>query len=130
MATSSVDDDLHGTSIDALFGVEDVAMLVFVLLVLKCQDLGDNESGARIIVTKDLVTFIFIHALVLGHVLKRFHVFLIHGFICAIVVGDHGVSSGALKCRVVSTSGVVNDEALGLKLLVVGGRLEDVKVFL
>jgi hypothetical protein len=30
----------------------------------------------------------------------------------------------------VSSVGVVDDEALGLRLLVVGGRLEDVKVFL
>jgi hypothetical protein len=36
------------------FGMEDGAMLVFVMLLLKCQDLGDNKSGARIIVTKDL----------------------------------------------------------------------------
>ena len=100
MATSSVDDDLHEPSIDTRLGVEDMASLVFVLLVLKCQDLGDNESGARIIVTKDLVFFIFIHLSVHGHVLKRFHFFLTHGVICAIVVGDNGTPGGALKCLV------------------------------
>ena len=30
----------------------------------------------------------------------------------------------------VSSGGVVDDEALGLKVLVVGGRLDDVEVFL
>ena len=45
METSSIDDDLHGPSIDARLGVEDMASLVVVLLMLKCQDLGDNESG-------------------------------------------------------------------------------------
>ena len=52
MATTSIDDDLDGPSIDAGFSVEDVASLVFVLLMLKSQDLGDNESGARILIEK------------------------------------------------------------------------------
>ena len=69
VATYSVDDDLHERSIGARFGVEDVATLVFVLLVLKCQDLGDNESGARIIVAKHLSIFIFINLTVHDHVL-------------------------------------------------------------
>ena len=76
MATTSIDDDLDGSSIDAGLGVEDMASLVFVLLVLKCQDLGDNETGGRIIVKKDLVIFIFIHLPVHGHMLEVFHLFL------------------------------------------------------
>ena len=48
-------------SIDARFSVENVATLVIVLSMLKCQELGDNEGGAQIIVTKDLIAFIFIH---------------------------------------------------------------------
>ena len=44
MATPSVDDDFHGAPIDAGLGVEDVISLVFVLLVLKRQDLGEHES--------------------------------------------------------------------------------------
>ncbi len=59
MTTPSVDDDLHGPSIDAGLGVEDMASLVFILLMLKCQDFGDNESGARILITKDLIIFVF-----------------------------------------------------------------------
>ena len=102
MSTPSIDDDLHGTSIDARFGVEDMATLVFVLLVLKCQDLGDNESGARIIVTEDLVIFNFIHVLVHGHKLKGFHFFLTHRVIGVVIIGDHGAPSGALKCLVAS----------------------------
>ena len=102
MAASDIDDDLDGTSFGARFGVEDTAMLVFVLLMLKCQDLGDNESGARIIVTKDLVIFIFIHALLHGHVLKRFHFFLSHQVIGVVIIGDHGAPSWALKCLVAS----------------------------
>ena len=46
VATSAVDDDLDGMSWDARFRVEDVATLVLVLMLLKCQDLGDNKSGA------------------------------------------------------------------------------------
>ena len=46
VTTPSIDDDLDGSSVDAGLGVEGVATLVFVLLVLKRQDLGDNERGA------------------------------------------------------------------------------------
>jgi hypothetical protein len=67
VATSAVDDDLDGTSLDTRFGMEDVATLIYVLMLLKCQDLGDNKSGARIIVTKDLIVFIFIHLSMHGH---------------------------------------------------------------
>ena len=42
MKTPSIDDDLDGSSIDAGLGVEYVASLVFFLLMLKSQDLGDN----------------------------------------------------------------------------------------
>ena len=45
MTTPSIDDDLDRSSIDAGLGVEYVASLVFVLVMLKSQDLGDNESG-------------------------------------------------------------------------------------
>ena len=97
MATSVVDDDLDGTSLNTHFGMEDVATLVLVLLLLKCQDLGDNKSGARIIVTKDLIVFIFIHLLVHGHVLEGFHFFFAHGIVGAVIIGDHGAPCGALK---------------------------------
>ena len=91
MATSSVDDNLHGTTIDARFGVEEVATLVFLLLVLEHQDLGDNESGARILIAKDLIIIIFIHAPVHGHLLKGFHLLVTHGVIGSIIIEDHGV---------------------------------------
>ena len=42
MVTSVVDDDLEGMPLDAFFGMEDMASLVFILLVLECQDLEDN----------------------------------------------------------------------------------------
>ena len=45
MATTSIDDDLDGPSIDAGLGVEDVALLVVFLVVLERQDLGDHERG-------------------------------------------------------------------------------------
>ena len=45
MATSSVDDDLHRTPVDAGLGVEDVAPLVLFLVVLEHQNLGDNKRG-------------------------------------------------------------------------------------
>ena len=45
MATPSINDDLDGHSIDAGLGVEDMASLIFVLLMLKSQDLGDNKGG-------------------------------------------------------------------------------------
>ena len=97
MATSTVDGDLDGTSLDTRFGMEDVAMLVFILMLLKCQDLGYNKSGARIIVAKDLIVFIFIHLSMHGHVLKCFHFFFAHRVIGAFRVGDHGTPCGALK---------------------------------
>ena len=45
MRTSSIDDDLDGSSIDADLGVEYVASLVFFLVMLESQDFGDNKSG-------------------------------------------------------------------------------------
>ena len=42
MTTPSTDDDLDGPTIDAGLGMKDVASLVFFLLMLKSQDLGDN----------------------------------------------------------------------------------------
>ena len=88
MTTTSIDDDLDRPSIDAGLCVEDVASLVFFLLMLKCQDFGDNKSGARIFITKDLIIFILVHVSVHGHLL------ITHGVICAVVVEDHG----ALVC--------------------------------
>ena len=44
MTTPSIDDDLDGSSIDVGLGMEDVASLVF-LVMLESQDLGDNKSG-------------------------------------------------------------------------------------
>ena len=79
MATPSINGDLDRPSIDAGLGVEDMASLVFVLLMLKSQDLGDNESGARIFITKDLIIFVFIvHLAVHGHLLKGFHFSFTH----------------------------------------------------
>ena len=100
MTTPSIDDDLDGPSIDDGLGMEYMASLVFFLLMLKGQDLGDNESGARIIVTKDLVIFIFIHLPVHGHVHKGFQFFFTHGVVSAVVIGDHGAPMGALKSLV------------------------------
>ena len=94
MTTPSIDDDLHRPSIDAGLGVEDMASLVFVLLMLKCQDLGDNESGARILITKDLIIFIVVHAPVDDHLLKGFHFLFTHGVIGSVVVEDHGALVG------------------------------------
>ena len=135
MTTPSIDDDLDGRSIDAGLGVEDMASLVFVLLMLKSQDFGDNESRARILITKDFIIFIFVHALVHGHLLKGLHFLFTHGVIGSIVIEDHGALVGILKGLVASASaceqlkelvltvksvGVDDDEALGLKLLIVG----------
>ena len=104
MAASSIDDDLDGPSIDTGFGVEDVASLVFFLLMLKCQDFGDNESGARILITKDLIIFIFVHAPVHGRLLKGFHFLFTHGVIGSIIVEDHGALVGALERLVASAA--------------------------
>ena len=65
--------------------------------MLKSQNLGDNKSGARIFVTKDVIIFIFVHLPVHGHLLKSFHLLITHGVICAIIVEDHG----ALVCAFV-----------------------------
>ena len=45
MTTSSIDDDLDGSSIDVGLGVEYVASLIFFLVMLESQDLGDNKGG-------------------------------------------------------------------------------------
>ena len=37
-----------------------------------------------------------------GHVLKCFHFFLTHGVIGAVIIGNHGALSGALKFLVAS----------------------------
>ena len=42
MPTPSIDDDFDGPSIDSGVGVEYVASLVFFLVMLESQDLGDN----------------------------------------------------------------------------------------
>src|SRR3954462_15772769 len=97
MATPSIDDDLDEPSIDAGLGMEDMASLVFLLLMLKSQDLGDNESGARIFVTQEFIIFIFVHLLVHGHLLKGFHFVFTHGVICTIIVKDHGVLVGTFE---------------------------------
>ena len=94
METTSIDDDLEGPYIDAGLCVEDVASLVFFLLMLKSQDFGDNESGAQILITKDMIIFILVHAPVHGHLLKGFHLLVTHGVIGSIIIEDHG----ALVC--------------------------------
>ena len=104
MAITSIDDDLDGPSTDSGLCVEDVASLVFVLLMLKCQDLGDNESGARIFVPKDLIIFIFVHARVHGHLLKGFHLLFTHGVIGSVIVEDHGALVGTLIGLVASAA--------------------------
>ena len=58
--------------------------------MLKSQDFGDNESRARIVITKDLIIFILVHALVHGHLLKSFHLLITHGVVGAIIAEDHG----------------------------------------
>ena len=45
MTTTSINDDLDRPSIDAGLGMKYVAYLVFFLVMLKGQDLGDNKSG-------------------------------------------------------------------------------------
>ena len=45
MTTSSIDDELDESSIDAGLGVEYVASLVFFLVMLESQDFGDNKCG-------------------------------------------------------------------------------------
>ena len=104
MAAPSIDDGLDGPSIDAGLGVEDVASLVFFLLMLKSQDLGDNESGARILITKDSIIFILIHLPVHGDLLKSVHFSLTHRVVGAVVVEDHGALVCALDGLVASAS--------------------------
>ena len=104
MTTPSIDDDLDRPFIDAGLCVEDVASLVFVLLMLKSQDLGDSKSGAWIFVTKDLIIFILVHLPVHGHTLKGFHLLFTHGVIGSVVVEDHGALVCALKGLVASAS--------------------------
>ena len=96
--------NLDGPSIDAGLCVEDVAYLVFFLLILKSQDLGDNKRGACIFVTKDLIIFIFVHFVVHGHFLKGFHFLFTHGVIGSVVIEDHGALVCALEGLVASAS--------------------------
>ena len=104
MTTTSIDDDLDGPSIDAGLGVEDMASMVFFLLMLKCQDFGDNESGARILITKDLIIFLLVHTPVHGHLLKGFHLLFTYGVIGSVVVEDHGALVCALEGLVASAA--------------------------
>ena len=104
MATPSIDDDLDGPSIDTGLSVEDVASLVFFLLMLKSQDLGDNKSGACIFVTKDLIIADVVRLPVHRHLLKGFHFSFTHEVIGSIVVEDHGALVCALEGLVASAS--------------------------
>ena len=72
--------------------------------MLKSQDFGDNDNGARILITKDLIIFIFVHAPVHGHFLKGFHFLFTYGVIGSVVVEDHGVPVRTLKGLVASTA--------------------------
>ena len=103
MATTSIDDNLDGSSIDAGLGVENVASLVFFLMMLESQDFGDNKCGTRVFITKDLFFFI-VHLAVHGDLLKCFHFAFTHGVISAIVIEDHGPLVGALVGLVASAS--------------------------
>ena len=122
MATPSIDDDLDGPSIDAGLCVEDMASLIFVLLMLKSQDLGDNKSGARIFITKDLIIFILVHAPVHGHLLKGFHLLFTHGVIGSVVVEDHGALVCALEGLVASASACETFDGTCLDGLIGWGR--------
>ena len=122
MATPSIDDDLDGPSIDAGLCVEDMASLVFVLLMLKSQILGDNKSGARIFITKDLIIFIFVHLPAHGHLVKGFRFLFTHGVIDFVVVEDHGALVGALKGLVASAAACEAFEGTCLDGLIGWGR--------
>ena len=91
-------------SIDVGLGVEDMVSLVFVLLMLKTQDFGDNESGTQILITKDLIILFFVHALVHGHLLNGFHLLFTHGVIGSVIIEDHGALVGTLKGLVASAA--------------------------
>ena len=122
MTASSIDDDLDRPSVDASLCVEDMASLVFFLLMLKSQDLGDNKSGARIFVAKDLLIFIFVHLPVHGHICKGFHLLFTHGVICSVVVEDHGALVGALERLVASAAACEAFEGTCLDGLIGWGR--------
>ena len=122
MATPSVDDDLDGPSIDADLGVEDMAYLVFILLMLESQDFGDNESGARILITKGLIIFIFVHLPMHGHLPKGFHLLFTHGVIGSVVVEDHGVLFCTLKRLVASAAACEAFEGTCIDGLIGWGR--------
>ena len=122
MDTPSINDDLDGPSIDAGLGMKDMASLVFLLLMLKCQDLGDNESGAWIFVTKDVIIFIFVRLPVHGHLLKFFHFSFTHGVICNIVVKNHGALVCTLEGLVASAAACEAFEGTCLDGLIGWGR--------
>ena len=122
MENPSINDDLHEPSIDAGLGVEDMTSLVFVLLMLKRQDLGDKKSGAQIFVTIDLIIFIFVHLSMHGHLHKGFHFTFTRGVICTIVVEDHGALVGTLKGLVASTAACEAFEGTCLDGLIGWGR--------
>ena len=122
MATPSIDDDLDGPPIDAGLGVEDMASLVFFLLILKCQDLGDNKSGAQIFVTKDLIIFILVHLPVHGHLLKGFHFLFTHGVVGSVVVEDHGALVCTFEGLVASAAACEAFEGTCLDGLISWGR--------
>ena len=122
MATPSIDDDLDGPSIDAGLCVEDMASWIFVSLMLKSQDLGDNQSGTRVFVTKDLIIFIFIHLSVHGHFHKGFHFSFTHGVIGSVVVEDHGALVCTLKGLVTSAAACEAFEGTCLDGLIGWGR--------
>src|SRR6185369_2234629 len=104
VATSTIDDDLDGSPIDARSCVKQVASLVFFNMDIGGQSSCHNQGRALVAITKYLIG-VYLHILHRGN----FGIVLIftHRLILAVVVDDHDLLVGALKGLVPLSSALV-----------------------
>jgi hypothetical protein len=103
VATTAINDDFDGAALYTRLGVEDVASLVLIKLLLEGQHLGDHKGGTRVIVTIHMSVFVIIGLGVMMDLNQSFHLAVTYGVVLAIVFEDHGALGRALKCLVTTS---------------------------
>src|SRR4051812_38822869 len=100
VATTAINDDFDGAALYTRLGVEDVASLVLIKLLLEGQHLGDHKGGDRVIVTIHMSVFFVIGLGVMMDLNQSIHLAFTYGVVLAIFIEDHGALGRALKCLV------------------------------
>ena len=98
VATTAINDDFDGAALYTRLGVEDVATLVLIKLLLESQHLGDHKRGTRVIVAIHLFDFFVISLGMMMDLNQSIHLAFAYGVVLAIFIEDHGALGRALKC--------------------------------